>query len=333
MLLELFVIEGHPHTFGIAKAGVTPEACRFFLDFTRPLEKLYWPGRNKLFGFPVTLLVPVAHISEKVGWGYVTCGRGEPYFFELQRLWRKYYKEPRTFVVDFKADPKWDDELGFFPREALIVAEFASHFPECCMDRAEIEAGQRAITLTAKAKLGNKAALEALMTEARAGNVVAQRNLGDLYFNGQGVPQDSTQSAQWYRKAAENVDAAAQHALGVALVYGVGVPQDYRQAVQWWRKAAEQGANAAQNNLGVAYKRGQGVSPNDVVAYALFTLSAAQEPSGGGVASENRSQLAQSMTEQEIEAGQALSRKMGFPGKLLNALDQYLASLPSGKEH
>ena len=42
---------------------------------------------------------------------------------------------------------------------------------------------------------------------AEAGNVGAQFNLGYMYNVGQGVPQDYTEAAKWYRRAAEAGDA------------------------------------------------------------------------------------------------------------------------------
>ena len=38
---------------------------------------------------------------------------------------------------------------------------------------------------------------------AEAGNVVAQHNVGLMYDNGDGVPQDYRKAVQWYRLAAE----------------------------------------------------------------------------------------------------------------------------------
>jgi len=49
-----------------------------------------------------------------------------------------------------------------------------------------------------------------LRQEAEQGHAEAQFNLGLMYIDGQGVPQDYTQAAQWYRKAAEQGDATAQ---------------------------------------------------------------------------------------------------------------------------
>ena len=79
---------------------------------------------------------------------------------------------------------------------------------------------------------------------AEQGNSVAQDALGDLYYNGQGVPQDYTQAALWYRKAAEQGDAEAQDALGDLYNNGRGVPRDYAEAYFWYDLAAA-GENAS----------------------------------------------------------------------------------------
>ena len=42
----------------------------------------------------------------------------------------------------------------------------------------------------------------------------AAYNLGEKYYFGQGVPQDYTKAAEWYRKAAEQGNAEAQAKLG-----------------------------------------------------------------------------------------------------------------------
>ena len=163
---------------------------------------------------------------------------------------------------------------------------------------------------------------------AAQGNRLAQFGLGNLYLYGQGgVPQDASQAAQWYLKAAAQGYDGAQAMMGTFYDDGVGVPQDYGQAAQWYRKAAAQGNRLAQYYLGLLYVKGQGVSRNYVAAYALFNLSSTQESAGSDhTASENRSKTANLMSKQEIEAGQALSRKMSAPGQLLKALDEYMST-------
>ncbi|MDA9060739.1 sel1 repeat family protein, partial [Planktomarina temperata] len=48
---------------------------------------------------------------------------------------------------------------------------------------------------------------------AEAGNVVAQYNLGVMYDNGYGVPQDYAEAVKWYRLAAEQGYDSAQYNL------------------------------------------------------------------------------------------------------------------------
>lgn len=48
----------------------------------------------------------------------------------------------------------------------------------------------------------------------------AQYNLGLMYNNGEGVPQNYTEAVRWYRMAAENGNTEAQYTLGVALSRG-----------------------------------------------------------------------------------------------------------------
>ncbi len=93
-------------------------------------------------------------------------------------------------------------------------------------------------------------ALRELRPLAKQGNANAQYNLGIMYENGRGFPQDDAEAVKWYRKAAEQGDAYAQFALGVMYDNGLGVPEDDAEAVKWGRKAAEQGHAKAQYSLG-----------------------------------------------------------------------------------
>ena len=73
---------------------------------------------------------------------------------------------------------------------------------------------------------------------AEQGYADAQFNLGVMYDEGRGVPQDDAEAVKWYRKAAEQGDAGAQYNLGVMYGNGLGVPQDYAQAHMWYNLAA-----------------------------------------------------------------------------------------------
>ena len=111
---------------------------------------------------------------------------------------------------------------------------------------------------------------------AEQGVAAAQFNLGVMYAKGEGVPEDDVQAAFWFRKAAGQGDAEAQYNLGVMYDNGRGVPEDDGQAVFWYRKAAEQGVAAAQFNLGDMYAKGEGVPEDYVQAVFWYRMAAGQ---------------------------------------------------------
>jgi uncharacterized protein len=49
----------------------------------------------------------------------------------------------------------------------------------------------------------------------------------------------------WFRKAADQGYAEAQYNLGLMYEDGRGVPQDHAEAVKWWGKAAALGFHPA----------------------------------------------------------------------------------------
>ena len=142
------------------------------------------------------------------------------------------------------------------------------------------------------------------------GDAVAQNNLGAVYYNGQGVPQDYVQARQWYEKAAAQGDANAQNSLGLLYHNGQGVPQDYTKARQWYEKAAAQGDAYAQFNLGVLYYKGQGVLHDYVQAHMWSSLAAAN---GNKKAVDLRDRLARKMTPAQIDLAQRLAQEWKPP--------------------
>ena len=98
----------------------------------------------------------------------------------------------------------------------------------------------------------------------------------------------------------------AQFNLGLMYDNGQGVPQDYSEAVKWYRLAADQGDAYAQNNLGVMYAKGQGVPQDYVLAHMWFNLSAAQ---GNEDAVKNRDIVAGQMTPDQLAEAQRLARE------------------------
>ena len=101
-------------------------------------------------------------------------------------------------------------------------------------------------------------------------------------------------------------DASAQFNLGFMYANGRGLPQDDAEAVKWYRKAAEQGHALAQSNLGVMYRDGLGVPQDDALAHMWFDLAAAQ---GAERAQENRDEAASQMTSDQIAEAQRMARE------------------------
>ena len=146
---------------------------------------------------------------------------------------------------------------------------------------------------------------------AEQGDAGAQYNLGLMYRNGQGVPQDDAEAMKWYREAAEQGDARAQNNLGVMYGEGKGVPQDYAKAMKWYRKAAEQGHADAKCNLGAMYAEGLGVPQDDAQAHMWFNLAASRYPPGEDRdrVVKNRDIIAKMMTPAQIAEAEKLARE------------------------
>jgi hypothetical protein len=123
-------------------------------------------------------------------------------------------------------------------------------------------------------------AMETPLANVRAcvdqGSAVAQINLGIMYANGEGVPQDYVEAVRLYRLATDQGAAEAQYNLGIMYANGNGVPEDDVEAARWFRLAADQGVTEAQYNLGIMYANGNGVPEDDVEAARWFRLAADQ---------------------------------------------------------
>ena len=118
--------------------------------------------------------------------------------------------------------------------------------------------------------------LQQLKTRGAQGNASAQNQLGQLYANGRGVPQDYATAQGWYEKAAAQGNGWAQNQLGQMSADGRGMPQDYKKARQWWEQAAAQSVAQAQYNLGQLYANGRGVPQDYTTARGWYEKAAAQ---------------------------------------------------------
>ncbi|MFC1797337.1 SPOR domain-containing protein [Pseudomonadota bacterium] len=99
--------------------------------------------------------------------------------------------------------------------------------------------------------------------------------IGMLYWLGQGVQQDTTESASWLKLAAELNHPGAQTKLGFLYSTGQGVKQSNFEALKWWQMAANQSDADAQYNLGVLYRDGLGVKQDANQSLQWFREAAA----------------------------------------------------------
>ncbi len=114
-----------------------------------------------------------------------------------------------------------------------------------------------------------------LTLRADAGDRTAMRALAEAYYAGQdGVSQDFTRAADWYRKLAKTGDARAQTSLGLMYARGYGVTKNLAEAHRWWNFAAAQNDPGAQFNLGLTYIQGEGVAADPARAARWFREAA-----------------------------------------------------------
>jgi uncharacterized protein len=111
-----------------------------------------------------------------------------------------------------------------------------------------------------------------LMPLAQKGNAVAERDIGAMYFGGNGMAHDG------------------------------------REAVKWFALSARQGQIAAQVNLGIAYATGEGVQRNLIQAYVWFAAAASQRP-GKTVGAKYRDHIATELSPDQLQKAQGMAAR------------------------
>jgi TPR repeat protein len=86
---------------------------------------------------------------------------------------------------------------------------------------------------------------------------------------------DYAHTARELALAAARGNARAQAQLGFMYENGFGVPQNYVVAADLYQSAAAHGDAFGQSRLGLSYDRGHGVPPNVIFSYAWLNLAAA----------------------------------------------------------
>jgi TPR repeat protein len=141
---------------------------------------------------------------------------------------------------------------------------------------------------------------------AQRGDATAQNELGLLYYEGKGVPQNHNKAKEWFDKAVEQGHAGAQVNLGTLYLRGEGAPQSSQMALFWFSRAAGQEDALALAKLGLMYAQGRGVLQDYIQAHMWYNLSAAR---GEVRSADARDALAKQMTPAQIAEAQRLARE------------------------
>lgn len=108
---------------------------------------------------------------------------------------------------------------------------------------------------------------------------------------------------------AKQGNAAAQYQMGLIYNNGDGVPQNYRDALVWFRRAAERGHVDAQIELGRMFLHGKGVRQDNVMAYVWLNLAVAQGDDELGLGEKGRRLAELNLSSQQLQRAQRLSRE------------------------
>ena len=151
-----------------------------------------------------------------------------------------------------------------------------------------------------------RGARDQLVPLAEQGDPRAQYVLGIMFLNYFVEPPRPDAAAEWIRKAAEQDFPDAQRELGRMYWTGDGVDQDFKEMTRWYGRAAEQGDVGAQLFLADAYAYGYGVEPDSVRAYMWYEIAIRY---WGTLAEPARNVIADRMTPDQIAEAVARARQ------------------------
>lgn len=155
-------------------------------------------------------------------------------------------------------------------------------------------------------------AINELAPLAEAGNADAQRMLGAMYRQGQGVAKSAERAFYWTRKAVKQGDSGAQFNLANMYETGDLVAKNFPLAAKLYQLAARADIPLAQYRLGVFFLEGLGGTRDRVRAFVWFSRAAANERAGGlaAHAAKARDRIGQRLSETEKARGAQLLQKM-----------------------
>lgn len=140
---------------------------------------------------------------------------------------------------------------------------------------------------------------------ANKGLVPAQFRLAGLHEKGIGIPKNLETARRLYVAAAEAGHAKAMHNLAVLYAEGVEGRPNYATAARWFRKAADHGVVDSQYNLAILYARGIGVETNLVEAFKWFALASRE---GDRDAAKKRDEIAGRLDKKSLASAMAAAQ-------------------------
>ena len=117
-------------------------------------------------------------------------------------------------------------------------------------------------------------AKQLLLEAANSEDAQAQFSLGLIYRDGHGVPANSTEAFNWFKRAADNGDGSSALLVGNYYNNGHVIGRNREKAIEYYIKSSEKNNPWAQFVLGRAYLKGEGVEKNPSKAFDYFKKSA-----------------------------------------------------------
>ena len=117
-------------------------------------------------------------------------------------------------------------------------------------------------------------------------------------------------SFAWYKKSARAGNHIAQNNLGIMYQYGYGTSRNLKNAIYWFRKAALNGNANAQNSLGLMIVNGLGIEREPIKAMTWFILAVKSKDIVSDHAKLNMDKLKAQLSESELQKAQHRANKI-----------------------
>ncbi|MCY1355386.1 Sel1 repeat protein [compost metagenome] len=112
------------------------------------------------------------------------------------------------------------------------------------------------------------------------------------------APEALAEALASCQQAAQNGDLQAEYELGEFYYDGQRTPRDLNKALNWFEQASLRGHALAQERLGMMFFRGEGVKANNVQAYIVLKMAAVN---GAEDAMDSADLVAAQMRNDELE--------------------------------